>query len=68
MHSQCSESRTETEMIDPPQLVQKFTALAEPERIIITAADTFFIATTFHGDAANFVQAVDVSHRGGKPG
>ena len=54
--------------IDPPQLVQKFTALAEPERIMITAADTFFIATTFHGDAANFVQGVDVSHRGGKPG
>ena len=37
------------------------------ERAIITAADTFFIATAFRGDA-NPIQGVDVSHRGGKPG
>lgn len=54
--------------IDPPQIVEEFTALSEPARSMITAADTFFIASTFHGDAANSVQGVDVSHRGGKPG
>ena len=34
---------------------------------MITAADTFFIATAFRDDA-NPIQGVDVSHRGGKPG
>lgn len=51
-----------------PQSIQEVTTLAEPERTMITAADTFFIATAFHGDAFNLVRGVDVSHRGGKPG
>ena len=43
-------------------------ALGEPERAVIAAADTFFIATAFYGDKASKVQGVDVSHRGGRPG
>jgi predicted pyridoxine 5'-phosphate oxidase superfamily flavin-nucleotide-binding protein len=41
--------------------------LGASERAMITAADTFFIATAFRGDAKP-IQGVDVSHRGGKPG
>ncbi|MBA3592764.1 MAG: pyridoxamine 5'-phosphate oxidase family protein [Pseudomonadota bacterium] len=44
--------------------------LDEAARRIITAADTFFIATAYAGDSAKAWHAggVDVSHRGGKPG
>ena len=43
-------------------------ALGASERAMITAADTFFIATAFLSDESNPVQGVDVSHRGGKSG
>lgn len=42
--------------------------LGNRERAMLTGADTFFIATAFHGDTFNPAQGVDVSHRGGKPG
>jgi predicted pyridoxine 5'-phosphate oxidase superfamily flavin-nucleotide-binding protein len=43
-------------------------AFGEPERSLITTADTFFIASTFQGEAEGAAKGVDVSHRGGKPG
>ena len=51
-----------------PKPLYLLEALGEPERAMIAAADTFFIATAFHGNESKAVQGVDVSHRGGKPG
>ena len=51
-----------------PKPTDSSETLGESERAIITAADTFFIATAFRGDESNPVQGIDVSHRGGKPG
>ncbi len=48
--------------------VYRLETLGKLENGMITASDTFFIATAFHGDQSNPVQGVDVSHRGGKPG
>ncbi len=46
------------------------TQLDDAARRIISAADTFFIATAYAGDPVQAGRAagVDVSHRGGKPG
>jgi uncharacterized protein len=46
----------------------QFTTLGSAERTIITAADTFFIATAYQAESAGAARGVDVSHRGGKPG
>jgi uncharacterized protein len=51
-----------------PQLVHSIVALGAIERTMITAADTFFIATAYHAEAAGVASGVDVSHRGGNPG
>ena len=51
-----------------PQTVHQFTTLGSAERAIITAADTFFIATAYQAESAGAARGVDVSHRGGKPG
>lgn len=48
--------------------VHHFTTLDAAERAIITAADTFFIATAYQDESAGAARGVDVSHRGGKPG
>ncbi len=48
--------------------VHQFTTLGAAERAIITAADTFFIATAYQDESAGAARGVDVSHRGGKPG
>jgi len=48
----------------PLHLIERF---GTPERAMIKTADTFFIATTFQGEAGA-AKGVDVSHRGGKPG
>ena len=48
--------------------VHQFTTLGAAERAIITAADTFFIATAYQAESAGAARGVDVSHRGGKPG
>lgn len=48
--------------------VHQFTTLGAEERAIITAADTFFIATAYQAKSAGAARGVDVSHRGGKPG
>ena len=57
-----------TEDFTAPKPVYSVSALGEAERAMITAADTFFIATAFQGEAAGAAKGVDVSHRGGKPG
>ncbi|MDF5722815.1 MAG: pyridoxamine 5'-phosphate oxidase family protein [Rhizonema sp. PD37] len=51
-----------------PKPVYRILSFQEPERSIISASDTFFIATAFRGDEAKAEEGVDVSHRGGKPG
>ncbi|MGV0024910.1 flavin-nucleotide-binding protein [Phormidesmis priestleyi] len=51
-----------------PKPIDSIKTLGKSERAMMTAADTFFIATAFRGDESNPVQGVDVSHRGGKPG
>ncbi|MBW4657980.1 MAG: pyridoxamine 5'-phosphate oxidase family protein [Drouetiella hepatica Uher 2000/2452] len=52
--------------IAAPQSVHLVEVLGEPDRAMIAAADTFFIATAYQDAAA--AGGVDVSHRGGKPG
>lgn len=55
---------------DPPTLkpIHSITQFGELERSIITASDTFFIATAYQAESAGTASDVDVSHRGGKPG
>jgi len=48
--------------------IYQVNSLSEPERTMIAAADTFFIATAFEEKRGWCCQGVDVSHRGGKPG
>ena len=45
-----------------------FNQFGEPENRMITASDTFFIATAYQDSSAGIASGVDVSHRGGKPG
>ncbi|MDF5712976.1 MAG: pyridoxamine 5'-phosphate oxidase family protein [Rhizonema sp. NSF051] len=56
------------ENLATPKPVYRTLSFQEPERSIISASDTFFIATAFRGDEAKAEEGVDVSHRGGKPG
>jgi uncharacterized protein len=51
-----------------PKPVHQFVTLGSEERSIITAADTFFIATAYLDRSAGAASGVDVSHRGGKSG
>lgn len=51
-----------------PNPIYQVNSLSEPERTMIAAADTFFIATAFEEKEAGAAKGVDVSHRGGKPG
>ncbi|BFM38335.1 pyridoxamine 5'-phosphate oxidase family protein [Synechocystis sp. LKSZ1] len=51
--------------IRPPSPVEQFKTI---EQAIITAADTFFIATAYQSTSAGSASGVDVSHRGGKLG
>ena len=48
--------------------IHEISALSDIEKALITAADTFFIATAYQADSAGAASGVDVSHRGGKPG
>lgn len=48
--------------------VERLSGLDAAAREFIVAADTFFVASYFPGDADNPSPQVDVSHRGGKPG
>lgn len=51
-----------------PKPIDAIQTLGKSECAMITAADTFFIATAFREKESNPVQGIDVSHRGGKPG
>lgn len=51
-----------------PKPTHPLTALSVPERAMITAADTCFIATAYQAESAGGASGIDVSHRGGKPG
>ncbi|MEO0491276.1 MAG: pyridoxamine 5'-phosphate oxidase family protein [Cyanobacteria bacterium J06659_2] len=51
-----------------PKPIHEITALTAPERAMIAAADTFFIATAYQAESAGHASGVDVSHRGGKSG
>jgi predicted pyridoxine 5'-phosphate oxidase superfamily flavin-nucleotide-binding protein len=51
-----------------PKPVHEISALLEPEKALITSADTFFITTAYQSESAGVASGVDVSHRGGKPG
>lgn len=48
--------------------VHSIAQFEEPERSMIIASDTFFIATAYQAESAGSASGVDVSHRGGKPG
>lgn len=52
-------------MLKPIHSIVQF---EESERFMITASDTFFIATAYQAESAGSASGVDVSHRGGKPG
>ncbi|MBW4515790.1 MAG: pyridoxamine 5'-phosphate oxidase family protein [Timaviella obliquedivisa GSE-PSE-MK23-08B] len=59
--------------LDPDEVslcpsVYQITTLGTVEQAIITAADTFFIATSYQDESVGAASGVDVSHRGGKPG
>lgn len=54
--------------VTTPKPVYPIETLGEAERTMITAADTFFIATAYQDESAGAAEGVDVSHRGGKPG
>lgn len=51
-----------------PKPIHQVTRLGEVEQSMITAADTFFIATAYQDESAGAARGVDVSHRGGKSG
>jgi uncharacterized protein len=51
-----------------PKLVHSIAQFGSPERAIVTASDTFFIATAYRSASAGSASGVDVSHRGGQPG
>jgi hypothetical protein len=53
---------------DTPKPVIEVVTLSGLERALITAADTFFIATANLAKSAGTARGVDISHRGGKPG
>ena len=48
-----------------PKVIEKTSELSEEARTVISAADTFFVASYLDRDDE---RQVDVSHRGGKPG
>ncbi len=62
------ESVDEFLAVTVPQSIALLDPIGEAESAIITAADTFFIATTFRGNRSHPSEGIDVSHRGGKPG
>lgn len=51
-----------------PRPRHALTILGPAERAMISAADTFFIATAYRAASAGAASGVDVSHRGGHPG
>lgn len=62
--------RSQFAEVDPAVLkpIHSIIQFGESERSMITASDTFFIATAYQAKSAGSASGVDVSHRGGKPG
>ncbi len=54
--------------VNSPVPVHEVTNLSSAEHTLISAADTFFIATAYQSESAGVASGVDVSHRGGNPG
>ena len=54
--------------VKSPVPVHEITSLSSVDRTLISAADTFFIATGYQSESAGLASGVDVSHRGGRPG
>lgn len=52
----------------PMPQARQIDRLAELEQAMITASDTFFIATAYQSESAGAAGGIDVSHRGGNPG
>ncbi|MEM7770038.1 MAG: pyridoxamine 5'-phosphate oxidase family protein [Cyanobacteria bacterium P01_A01_bin.37] len=51
-----------------PKPTHEITTLSDSAQALISAADTFFIATAYQDRSAGAASGVDVSHRGGNPG
>ncbi|WP_324282261.1 pyridoxamine 5'-phosphate oxidase family protein [Cyanobacterium aponinum UTEX 3221] len=51
-----------------PKPIYPFSKFLEKEKVMISNADTFFIATAYQNPSAGKTSGVDVSHRGGKTG
>jgi uncharacterized protein len=51
-----------------PKPVHAVKTFGDAEQAMITAADTFFIATAYQDKSAGTARGIDVSHRGGKSG
>ncbi|MGB7083969.1 MAG: pyridoxamine 5'-phosphate oxidase family protein [Phormidesmis sp.] len=49
------------------QAVENMVTFSSSAQAIISAADTFFIATAYQAKSAGAASGIDVSHRGGKP-
>eukprot|EP01060_Flectonema_neradi_P033818 TRINITY_DN5774_c0_g1_i1.p1 TRINITY_DN5774_c0_g1~~TRINITY_DN5774_c0_g1_i1.p1 ORF type:complete len:674 (+),score=87.18 TRINITY_DN5774_c0_g1_i1:139-2160(+) len=67
------QARATREITPPPedlQTVTKITSFSLREKNLITAADTFFVASYVNDSTqeSSATQGADVSHRGGKPG
>jgi uncharacterized protein len=62
--------RSELAEFEPKTLkpIHPIAQFGELDRTIITASDTFFIATAYQAESEGTASGVDVSHRGGKPG
>jgi uncharacterized protein len=62
--------QSELQKFDPatPKPIYRVEHFGAAERTLITAADTFFIATAYQFKSEDPASGVDVSHRGGKPG
>jgi uncharacterized protein len=51
-----------------PKPMHPIATLGVVEQALITAADTFFMATAYQSATAGVARGIDVSHRGGNPG
>jgi predicted pyridoxine 5'-phosphate oxidase superfamily flavin-nucleotide-binding protein len=61
------QTRTWHDALAAPGPVEQLNGLDPAARTLVTAADTFFVATT-SGSGAGGAGGIDISHRGGRPG
>ena len=64
--AQYIQTRTPAPHARPPQVTETISALDDPARRMIEAADTFFVASRSRAGIGE--GGLDVSHRGGRPG